>query len=495
MDMNNRKEYDLYHDIKGRTNGEIYLGVVGPVRTGKSTFIKKFMENMVLPNMEDENEKIRARDEMPQSSGGKTITTTEPKFVPKKAVHITLGDSVNVSVCLVDCVGYMVDGATGHMEEDAERMVKTPWFEEEIPFTMAAEYGTQKVIRDHATIGVVVTTDGSFGEIKREKYVPAEKETIMELKQLGKPFVVILNSEKPYSEETRQLAQEMENTYQVKVLPVNVEQMKKNDICQIMENALYEFPIASIAFYMPKWVDALAAEHPLKQDLIILAGQYMEQMNTIRDVMEKTISVEDLALKKCSMDTIDFSDGSVSYNVDMDDTYYYEMLSGMTGEKITGEYQLIDMISKMSRMKQEYDKILNALQAVRQKGYGVVTPNRTEIKLDKPELIKHGNKYGVKMKAESPSIHFIKANIETEIAPIVGSKEQAEDLIKYIDDARGSQEGIWQTNIFGKTIEQLVYDGINSKVSMIGDESQMKLQDTMQKIVNDSTGGMVCIII
>lgn len=495
MDFLQSSTYDLYKDIQIRTGGEIYLGVVGPVRTGKSTFIKRFMNLLVLPFMEDEHEKERAQDEMPQSAGGKTITTTEPKFIPKEAAHIRLGSDIDVDVRLIDCVGYMVDGASGHLEEQEERMVKTPWSVEEIPFTKAAEIGTRKVIRDHSTIGIVVTCDGSFGELPRESFLEAEERTIRELKELGKPFLVLLNSAKPYADETRALADEISDKYQVTVMPVNCEQLKREDINHIMENVLYEFPLTMIEFYMPKWVEMLPCEHKVKQDLILQIKQLMNRLNHIRDISGGGLQLESEYIRKCKLDGISMSDGCVRVVLDVDDRYYYEMLSDLVGENIESEYQLLSTLRDMARMKKEYTKVLHAMEAVRYKGYGVVMPDREEIVLAKPELIKQGNKFGVKIRAESPSIHLIKATIETEISPIVGTEEQAQDLIRYISDTGTNEEGIWETNIFGKTVEQLVNDGITGKISMINEESQIKLQETMQKIVNDLNGGMVCIII
>ncbi len=495
MDILQNSTYDLYKDIQRRTGGEIYLGVVGPVRTGKSTFIKRFMNLLVLPYMEDEHEKERAQDEMPQSAGGKTITTTEPKFIPKEAAHVKLGADIDVKVRLIDCVGYMVEGATGHMEKEEERMVKTPWSMEEIPFTKAAEIGTRKVIRDHSTIGIVVTCDGSFGELPRESFLEAEERTIKELQALGKPYIVLLNSQKPYAEETRSLADEISEKYLVTVMPINCEQLKKEDINHIMENILYEFPLTMIEFYMPKWVEMLPCDHKMKKDIIARLKQLMADLNHIRDITADRFSVESEYIKKCKLDGINMSDGCVRIVLDVDDTFYYEMLSELVGENIGSEYQLLATLREMAKMKREYVKVLHALEAVRYKGYGVVMPDREEIVLEKPELIKQGNKFGVKIKAESPSIHMIKANIETEIAPIVGTEEQARDLIQFISDTGTSEEGIWETNIFGKTVEQLVNDGITGKISMINEESQVKLQETMQKIVNDCNGGMVCIII
>lgn len=495
MDINNKNEYDLYKDIQIRCKGEIYIGVVGPVRTGKSTFIKRFMDLMVLPHMEDGYEKERATDELPQSAGGKTITTTEPKFIPKEAALVTMGEGVEARVRLIDCVGYMVEGAGGHMENEEERMVKTPWSTEEIPFTMAAEMGTRKVITDHSTIGIVVTCDGSFGEIPRENYEPAQEKTIRELKKMNKPFIVLVNTTRPYGEEAIKMAGDISEKYNVTAMPVNCEQLKKEDINQILEKILYEFPLTMIEFYMPKWVEMLPVNHAMKADIVARVKELMQQYGCIRDVVNKPVELKGDYIKKCKMDSVSMSDGCIRVWLDVDDTYYYEMLSDLVGENIHSEYQLLNTLKEMSRMKKEYVRVLHAVDSVRQKGYGVVTPDREEITLDKPELIKHGNKFGVKIKAESPSIHMIRANIETEISPIVGSEDQAKDLISYISDSGASEEGIWETNIFGKTVEQLVNDGITGKLTMIGEESQLKLQETMQKIVNDSNGGMVCIII
>ncbi len=486
--------YELYNDIRNRTGGEIYIGVLGPVRTGKSTFIKQFMEEMVLPFMEDEHEKNRALDELPQSAGGRTITTTEPKFIPNEAAKVTLSGDVHASVRLIDCVGYMVEGAAGHMEEDVERMVKTPWFDYEIPFTQAAEVGTDKVMNDHSTIGLVVTTDGSFGEIPRSNYLEAEEKTIVALKKLRKPFLVLVNSQKPYSEDAKRTAAEISDKYGVSAVTVNCQQLKKDDIHMLLENVLYEFPISAMEFYMPKWVEMLPSDNRMKQDIIEKVRGLMKEYSTIRDVLNHPVEMSSEYIKRCKTDAVRLSDGCIRIMLDVEDTYYYEMLTEMVGETITDEYQLISKLKDFSAMKHEYAKVLDAVNMVRIKGYGVVTPDRDEIVLEKPEIIKHGNKFGVKIKASSPSIHMIRANIETEIAPIVGTQEQAGDLISFINQA-DMEKGIWETNIFGKTVEQLVNDGITAKVAVIGEESQLKLQDTMQKIVNDSNGGMVCIII
>lgn len=488
--------FDVYKDIQARTNGEIYIGVVGPVRTGKSTFIKRFMDLLVIPNIEDAHSKERAIDELPQSAAGKTIMTTEPKFIPKEAAEINISDDAKVNIRLIDCVGYMVDGASGHIENEQERLVKTPWFDHEIPFTQAAEIGTKKVINDHSTIGIVVTTDGSFGEIDRSNYIAPEEKTIAELKRLGKPFVVLLNTSKPYSDETVALADEIATKNRVPVMPMNCAQLKKEDITRIMEAVLSEFPISQLNFYTPKWVEMLSTTHWLKQDLIEAVKSILKRMRLMRDVNPGNLTTESNYVKQFKIDMIELENGAVRINVDFDDKYYYQILSDLIGVQINDEYQLIGTLKKLAGMKSQYEKIGYAYDEVIQKGYGVVTPSIEEISIEDPEIIRHSGKYGVKIKAQAPSIHMIKATIETEIAPIVGSEDQAEDLISYIvDNANNNPQGIWETNIFGKSIKQLVEDGISEKVNKLTDESQMKLQDTMQKIVNDSNGGIICIII
>lgn len=487
--------YQLYNDIKVRTGGELYLGVGGPVRTGKSTFIKRFMDTCVLPFMQDDYLKQLLTDELPQSAAGKTITTTEPKFVPKEAATIRLDDQVDVKVRLIDCVGYMVDGASGHMENDKERMVKTPWFDEEIPFTKAAEIGTQKVIYDHSTIGIVVTTDGSFTDIPAQNYIPATERTIEEYKAVGKPFLVLVNSQRPQSKEAVELAQKLAEKYQVTAMPMNLAQLKKEDMETLLYQILLEFPISRIEFYMQGFVELLPSTHPLKVELTTKLMEKMNEYHCMRDIIDKPIELTGDYIKKCKTDSINMADGSIKIDLTVSDDCYYELLSDLLGEDIRSEYQLFEELKKLREMAEAYEGIVPAITMVKQKGYGVMKPARDEITLGKPEVIKHGNKYGVKMKAESPSVHLIRANIETEIAPIVGTKQQAEDLIAYIEDADNENGSIWETNIFGKSIEQLVEDGIQNKLTMIGDESQIKLQDSMQKIVNDTNGGIVCIII
>lgn len=487
--------FQVYRDMKVRTNGEIYIGVVGPVRTGKSTFIKRFMDLLVLPNMTDEHARERTKDELPQSASGTTIMTTEPKFVPKEAASVKLSDDVEVKIRLIDCVGYMVEGASGHIENDAERQVKTPWFEYEIPFTKAAAIGTQKVIRDHATIGFVVTTDGSVTDLPRESYIPAEEKTVKELQSIGKPFLILLNCLKPYGEEAKALKEELQQKYNAPVFPVNCEQLKAEDINEIMRQILYQFPVTEVEFYLPKWVEMLSRDHRIKQDLLEHIRRFMENMDDIRSAVSCEEKADSPYINEISVEKVEMDTGKVRVRIGFEQKYYYEVLSKLTGTQIKGEYELISTMKELSAMKEEFSQIKDAFADVKIKGYGVVSPKKEEIRLDDPVIIKQGSKYGVKIRSEAPSIHMIRANIETEIAPIVGNEKQAEDLVEYIRQESETPEGVWGTNIFGKSVEELVMDGIRSKIAMINDESQSKLQDSMQKIVNDSNGGMVCIII
>lgn len=485
---------DIYKDIETRTNGEIYMGVVGPVRTGKSTFIKRFMELLVVPAIKDEHSRIRAVDELPQSAAGRTVMTTEPKFIPKDSVEILLEDGVEFKVRMIDCVGYMIDEAEGHEEDGKERLVKTPWFDYDIPFTKAAEIGTKKVIFEHSTVGIMVTCDGSIADISRESYIEAEEKTVSELKSIGKPFVIILNSRRPGSEETLYLAEEMSEKYGVSVIPLNCDQLKPYDVNKIFEELLMDFPITAINFNIPKWVEAMDSDSTIKSYLIQVAKDIFSDLHHMKDV-RNVMCDSDEYIEKISMNNINMADGGVNIVIKLFDKYYYDMISEMLGSDIRNEYDFIKEIREMSETKKQCQKVSVALMQSLKTGYGSVTPEQNEIKLDAPELIKSGNKYGVKIKAKAPSIHLIKANISTEIAPIVGSEEQAKDLIKYINSDGMEDDSIWSVNIFGKTIRQLVEDGLRSKINKINQESQQKLQDTMEKIVNDSNGGMVCIII
>jgi len=490
----------IYNDIKIRTNGEIYIGIVGPVRTGKSTFIKRFMDLLVIPNMEDEHARRRTSDELPQSSAGKTIMTTEPKFVPKDAAKIKLDDDAQVAVRLIDCVGYMVNGATGHIENDNERMVKTPWFDYEIPFTKAAEIGTKKVINDHSTIGLVVTCDGSFSDLNRDDYIEAEEKTINELKNIGKPFIVLLNSNRPYSEETLKIANDIENKHQVRVMPVNCEQLKKEDILNIINNILFEFPLSEVTFNVPKWIEILETGHWLKDFIVKIAKNIIKDARVMKDINDYSIVVDEYNNEKNVFESIkiknkNLSNGSIELGVNMLDSLYYNVLSELTGESIENEYELVHTIKYLSTMKNEFENVKDAIKEVKNSGYGVVLPVKEEIILEEPEVIRTGNKFGVKIKAQAPSIHMIKTNVLTEIAPIVGSEEQANDLISFIKQNETSEEGIWNANIFGKSIEQIVNDGIKTKIDKMSVETQGKMQETLQKITNDSKGGVICIII
>ena len=487
--------FDLYKDIETRTGGEIYIGVVGPVRTGKSTFIKRFMDVLVLPHMDDVHAREQAKDELPQSASGKTIMTTEPKFVPKEGALIKVAEDIQVKVRLIDCVGYMVEGASGHIENQEERKVRTPWFDYEIPFTKAASIGTRKVIHDHSTIGIVVTTDGSIGEIPRENYRPAEEKTIQELQGLGKPFIVLVNSKKPYGDDAKKVAEEIRKLYGVMAVPVNCEQLKEEDIHKIMELILEAFPVSEVRFFIPKWAEMLPAEHRIKSELLNCAKKIMQNISQIGDVQNALHEPDSMYIDEVRVEDIAMDKGAVNLEIRIPDVYYYEMLSELTGMEMKSEYDLISTIQRFSKLCKEYEAMKDAIDAVKMRGYGVVSPQKEEITMAEPVIIKQGNKFGVKIHTEAPSIHMIKANIETEIAPIVGSEKQAEDLLQYIETSSKSPEGVWETNILGKSIEELVMDGIKNKIMMINDESQIKLQDTMQKIVNDSNGGMVCIII
>ena len=489
-------QYSVYKDIEARTGGEIYLGVVGPVRTGKSTFIKRFMELLVLPAMENEHAKNQTRDELPQSAAGKTIMTTEPKFIPKEAAEISLDEETQVKIRLIDCVGFMVEGAAGHIENDKERLVKTPWYEEQIPFTRAAEIGTRKVITDHSTIGLVVTTDGSIGDLKREAYIPAEEKTVQELKSLGKPFVILLNSVKPYSDETEKLAEILSQKYGVSVLPVNCEQLKREDVIRILNQVLKEFPVTQVRFSIPGWLEVLSSDHWLKAKVIRLARQILEKITQMKDVAAALPEEKEEGVQEIRLGKMNLSDGTVDVDIQMNDHFYYQILSDYVGLPIEGEYELMQTLSQLASMKKEYEKFQNAIAQVRQKGYGVVTPERSEIVLDDPQVVRHGNRYGVKMKAQAPSINMIKAHIETEIAPIVGSEQQAEDLITYIkENAAESEDGIWNTNIFGKSLYEMVAEQMENKIAGVPDNIRIKIQKSLQKISDEGKEYFICIVL
>ncbi|MCI5680312.1 MAG: stage IV sporulation protein A [Bacteroidales bacterium] len=491
------EKFDIYQDIAERTGGDIYIGVVGPVRTGKSTFIKRFMDLLVLPNIANAYTRERARDELPQSATGKTIMTTEPKFVPNEAVEISLGENAEARVRMIDCVGYLVPGAEGHMDGELPRMVHTPWSENAMPFREAAEMGTKKVITDHSTIGMVVTTDGSVTELPRESYEKAEERVVGELQEIGKPFVILLNTATPYSEGTQALRSQMEGKYGVPVMAVNAAQLKAEDIRKILEQMLYQFPIRELRFFFPGWVETLEQDHWLKQGMIAALKGVMEKADKLADV-ENAISglVDADFLKKAYTDHILPGEGAADIALNFDDGLFYQILSETVDMPIENDYALISTIKMLSETKQEYDKIAGALNDVRRKGYGVVTPVFEEITLEKPEVFKQGSRYGIKLRAKGESLHLIKADVETEVSPIIGNEEQSREFIDHlISDYEEEPEKIWDLNIFGRTLSSMVSDGMQNKIYRMPEDAQMKLQETLQKIVNEGSGGLICIIL
>ncbi len=491
------KDIEIYKDISKRTNGDIYIGVVGPVRTGKSTFIKNFMERFVIPNIQNEYKRDRAQDELPQSASGKTIMTTEPKFIPNESVEVCLDNKVRFKTRLVDCVGYLVEGAVGHMENDMPRMVKTPWSQEEIPFSRAAEIGTKKVINDHSTIGIVVTTDGSITDINRENYVEAEERVIRELKQINKPYVVILNTLTPNSPETRSLVNELSQKYNSRVISMNVENMDDKDFSNIFERVLEEFPVTEIGFDLPDWFSILDLEHWLKSDIVNIvkdkfdANYSIREINSILDEVSQSDDFEKVYIKDANME-----DGKVKIQMDIKPEIFYRVLSEASNFEVKSDADIFKLLNNFAQTKSEYDKIAMAMEEVRIKGYGIITPGMDELKLEEPEIVKQGNKYGVKLKASAPSIHMIRADIETEVSPIVGSEKQSEDLVKYLlSEFETDPKKIWESNIFGKSLHELVNEGLHNKLYRMPDEAQMKLQETLQKIINEGSGGLICIIL
>lgn len=488
----------LYKDISNRTNGDIYIGVVGPVRTGKSTFIKNFMEKFVIPNIEDRHKQDRAIDELPQSAAGKTIMTTEPKFVPNESIEIKLDNNVKMKTRLVDCVGYLVDSAVGHMEDDEPRMVKTPWSDVEIPFAKAAEIGTEKVIKEHSTIGLVVTTDGSITDIPRNDYIDAEDRVIKELKDINKPFVVLLNSTHPNDKSTRELSRELSNKHNVPVLPMDIANMDEKDLSLVFERVLDEFPITEIGFKLPGWFSILEVSHWLKQDIINIVKEGFNKDYSLREIKEviDKIQEENDMFDRITIDNAKMEDGSIKISMSITPNVFYKILSEISNFDINSDGDIFKLLKEFSKTKQEYDKISMALEEVRVKGYGIVTPQKDELTLEEPEIVKQGNKYGVKLKASAPSIHMIRADIETEVSPIVGSEKQSEDLVKYLlSEFENDPKQIWESNIFGKSLHELVNEGLHNKLYRMPDEAQMKIQETLQRIINEGSGGLICIIL
>ena len=487
----------LYQDIAKRTDGDIYVGVVGPVRTGKSTFIKKFMDLLVIPNIDNEYKKERARDELPQSAGGKTIMTTEPKFVPNEAIEITLDQNLKFKTRLVDCVGYLVDNAIGYLEDDMPRMVKTPWSDDEIPFEKAAEIGTKKVIEEHSTIGILVTTDGTITDIPREDYIQAEERVVDELRALNKPFIILLNSEDPSSSYTQELAEKLSNKYRASVIPTNCANLSLDDINNIFSKILYEFPVEQISIKFPRWVDGLDLNHPLKTELFKEIKDAFDSVCVLKDVSScsSKISQTDI-IDKTSIEDMQLGSGIVNIRIDLKEALFYQVLTEITGVNVENEGDLFSIISDLSRTKLRYDKIAYALEEVDAKGYGIVTPSMDELILEEPEMVKQGSRFGVKLKATAPSIHMIKTNVTTEVSPIVGSEKQSEDLVNYLlSGFESDPKKIWESNIFGKSLHELVNEGLQTKLSKMPEDAQIKLQETLERIVNEGSGGLICIIL
>jgi stage IV sporulation protein A len=491
------EEFDLYSDIAERTQGDIYIGVVGPVRTGKSTFIKRFMDLLVIPNIDNNYKKERAKDELPQSAAGKTIMTTEPKFVPNEAVEIKIKDNAKLRVRMIDCVGYLVKGALGYLEGDTPRMVTTPWFDHQIPFGEAAEIGTRKVISDHSTIGIVVTTDGSITEIPRENYIEAEERVIKELKVLNKPFVMILNSTHPLDPDTVELKRNIEEKYDVPVQIMDVMQMRNEDINNVLEKVLFEFPVKEININLPEWVDVLDSGHWLKRDFfdaVKAAAKDLYKLRDIKPTIDK-FSEYDFVGNVLITD-MKLGEGIASVDMKTRDGLFYQILGEISGYKIDGERQLLDLMKDMSQAKREYDRVEKALRDVRETGYGLVPPQLDELKLEEPEIVKQGGRVGVKLRASAPSLHMIRADIETEVSPIVGTEKQGEDMIKsLLDQFENDPSKLWQTNMFGKTLEELVKEGLQNKLYRMPEDVQSKIQRTLQKIINEGSGGLICIIL
>ena len=487
----------IYKDISERTNGNIYIGVVGPVRTGKSTFIKKFMEATIIPNIQDENERIRAIDEMPQSASGKTVMTTEPKFVPNDAVEVTIDGITSIKVKMIDCVGYIVPEALGQEENGSVRMVNTPWHKDRIPFKDAAELGTKKVIRDHSTIGMLVTTDGSIGEIERDSYIEAEEKVAKELCDLNKPFAIILNSAVPSSPEAISLAYELEKKYNAPVALVNCMELNAEDINHIIELVLNEFPVTELTFTLPEWTDALPKTHQLKNEILYFINEMADcitKTGDLKTTFENTSGNE--KIKKCTICDINSGNGHATVNIELNEDLYYKTLSETTGLTIQNEGELFSTMQKLAKIKEKYDKVENALTEVSEKGYGIVMPDVEELRLQEPQIVKQAGGYGVKLKASAQSIHMIKAEIETEIKPIVGTEQQSEELIKYmLEEFNEDPKRIWESNMFGKSLYELVNEGLHNKLEHMPEESRQKLSETLERIINEGSSGLICILL
>lgn len=505
--MNERSEREEEHELENteicreigqRTGGDIYIGVVGPVRSGKSTFIKRFVEELVLPNIESAPARARARDELPQSAAGRTIMTTEPKFIPEAAVPLHLEGGGECRVRLIDCVGYMVDGAMGHEENEKPRMVKSPWFDEEIPFDQAAETGTRKVIREHSTIGIVVTTDGSISDIARENYARTEKRVIDELEALGKPYVILLNTLDPASEETRRLAQGMERDYGRAVVPVSCVDLDAAALGEILQKVLYEFPVKELDFAMPRWVTMLDSGHWLQSAVYEAAMEFAGGVTRMKDIQaaQGAQALQCDAVQSSSVGVMDLAAGKVKIAVELKPEIFYQILGEQTGLEIGDEAGLMPCIIELAKAKREYEKIRSALEQVEATGYGIVMPSIDELHLEEPEIIRQGGRYGVRLEACAPSIHMMKATIRTELNPIVGTEKQSEDLVaSLLGDFEEDPVKIWESNIFGKSLHELVNEGLQSKLLHMPQEARTRLQETLERVINDGCTGLICIIL
>jgi stage IV sporulation protein A len=494
--MNNLNS-SIYQDIARRTDGNIYIGVVGPVRSGKSTFISKFMNSIVIPNIDSDYRKERAVDELPQSAAGKTIMTTEPKFIPEEAISVTLEDNAVMNVRLIDCVGYIIPSAIGYIENEAPRMVLTPWFDTEIPFNMAAEVGTQKVINEHSTIGLVITTDGSIADIPREEYEEAEERVIGELEAINKPFVVILNCKDPNSESAKEMAKSLWEKYGKPVLPLNCLDLNEDTIKDIMTEVLLQFPVKEINIRIPKWLTVLEKGHWLKTEVWNALKESAENIVSIDGVKGVSCKVNDCEyVTNCEVESIDLGRGAGYISVNLKNDLFYKILGETTGLELKDEGDLMPCMIELANIKKKYMKVKAALDEVKATGYGIVMPSIDELTLEEPEIVKQGGKYGVRLQAAAPSIHMLAANITTEVSPVVGSERQSEELIMYLlKEFEENPTKIWESNIFGKSLHELVNEGLHNKLYRMPGDARMKLQETIQRIINDGCGGLICIIL
>ena len=489
--------FDIYKDIAERTQGDIYAGVVGPVRTGKSTFIKRFMELLVLPNIDNKYKKERAKDELPLSGSGKTIMTTEPKFVPNEAVELILRENLKFKVRMVDCVGYLVKGALGHIEEDIPRMVTTPWYEKEIPFEEAAEMGTRKVITDHSTIGIVVTTDGSITDIDRSNYIKAEERVINELKELDKPFVIVLNTKYPNLDTTIALRESLEEKYKVSVIIVDCLNMETQDVEKIFEKLLFEFPVKEISINLPGWIEGLPRNHWIKDRIFESVKESIQTLQKLNQVDNSLKALGELdIIQLVNIREINLGEGTVNVELLVADELFYDVIEEMTGFNIEGDYQILSLINKLAYTKREYDKIEAALMDASEIGYGLVSPSLDELELAEPEIYRQGNKFGVKLKARAPSLHLLRCDITTEVSPLIGTEKQSEELVKYfLDEFEGDPSKIWQSNLFGKSLYDLVNEQLQGKLNSMPEDARHKMRKALERIINDGNGGLICIII